>query len=141
MSNFPCHASGKILTPYYQNCHFLFWIDIDRILKTFKKYHFVFLINIDPIFKISKNLFEFSDIFQHVPNFGLPTRLYFPKEMFGMNWFSRNMLSILGSPKINNICLGSHGHVPKSDNHGNDGFSGFPKKNHKSHYVEQIEAE
>ena len=32
------------------------------------------------------------------------------------------------SPKINKIGFGSHGHVRKSENHENDGFSGSPKR-------------
>ena len=33
---------------------------------------------------------------------------------------------------VKNIGLGSHGHVHKSENHENDGFSGFPKMDPKS---------
>ena len=37
------------------------------------------------------------------------------------------------SPKSNIIDFGNHGHVPKSENHGNDGFEGFPKVKPKSY--------
>ena len=31
-------------------------------------------------------------------------------------------------PKINNIGFGSHGHVQRSEDHENDGLSGFPNE-------------
>ena len=37
------------------------------------------------------------------------------------------------SPKLKIIGFGSHGHVRKSENHENEGFSGFPKVKSKSY--------
>ena len=38
------------------------------------------------------------------------------------------------SPKINNIGVGTHGHVPKSENLENDGFSVLPEMSPKGNY-------
>ena len=37
-------------------------------------------------------------------------------------------------PKLEIIGFGAHGHVPKSEIHENEGFSGFPKINPKNSY-------
>ena len=46
------------------------------------------------------------------------------------------ILSDLVFAKLKVIGLGSHGHVQKSRNHGNDGFSDFPKRHPKRLLVE-----
>ena len=46
--------------------------------------------------------------------------------------FSLIVWSVLVSPKMDNIGFGSRGHVPKSENHKNEGFLGFHKINPKS---------
>ena len=49
--------------------------------------------------------------------------------MFGDLFLS--IWSILGSPKINHIDVGAHGHVRKSENHENEGFWVLPWWNRK----------
>ena len=50
-----------------------------------------------------------------------------------MVWhFSGIILSVLVSPKLEIIGFGSHGHVRKSEDHEDEGFSGFTKMNPKS---------
>ena len=44
---------------------------------------------------------------------------YFLEETLVFSWI---IWSVLVSPKMNNIDLGSHGHVQKSRNHGHEGF-------------------
>ena len=43
-----------------------------------------------------------------------------------------NYLEQFAVSKIKINGFGSHGHIPKSENHETDGFSGFPKMNPKS---------
>ena len=50
------------------------------------------------------------------------------QRWFWISWFFK---SILVSPKLKWIGLGRYGHVRKSENHGNEGCSAFPKVNHK----------
>ena len=47
--------------------------------------------------------------------------------LFGMIWWVQ-------ISKLQKTGVGSHGHVRKSENHENDGFSGFPKVKSKSYF-------
>ena len=50
------------------------------------------------------------------------------KMIRDMSWI---FWGILGSPRIDFIALGSHGHVQKSRNHENEGFRFLPQPNRK----------
>ena len=54
--------------------------------------------------------------------------LIFIKMMLDLSWIFRG---ILGSPKIEIIGFGSYGHVQKSRNHENEGFSVSPRSKSK----------
>ena len=47
--------------------------------------------------------------------------------MYSKNDFFPNYLEYLGGSRVDNNWFGGHGHVPKSENHENERFSGCPK--------------
>ena len=112
----------KIFITYYQTPISCFQEDIDRILKMFK------------IFKTYLQNFP-AHVFLTISKLPqtISNNLTFPKITCSRkgSGFSRIILSVLVSPKMNNISIGSHGHVPKSKNHNNDGFLSFPERNRK----------
>ena len=91
-----------------------------------------FLEDIDPIFKIFKNLLDgssglFGPRLFHCPFQSFDFHLLnFQKYYFWQLLFSHIIYGILVPPKMNNIGLGSHGHVRKSPKPGNKEFSSSP---------------
>ena len=110
------------MIPYYQN------------------YISCFLEDIDPISKIFKNLLDGSSgfcgsrLFQHLQfpvckisnvrfrNFRFPNIIFFKNDLGCF----LDYLECSRSPKIKIFGLGCHGHVRKSPNHENEGFSSSP---------------
>ena len=93
-----------------------------------------FLEDIDPIFKLFKSILDgssvlFGPVFSEMSKQHEFQDFEISKNMFS-NTVSRVFLIFLesfGGFKVKKIGFGSHGHVPKSEKHGNEGFSGFPK--------------
>ena len=73
-----------------------------------------------PFHKFQKNDFQNFEMYRN-NNF---------RKWFGFSW---NFKSIPGSPKINNIGFGAHGHVPKSRKHENEGVEGSHISKSKSY--------